>query len=82
VGRCYAKAAAQAFKNGGTLSDGDVAHVSRCEQRAIAKGIAVVEAVAAATVLPPCLSIPDLEIQIEGAPSTATGIASLVYCAE
>jgi hypothetical protein len=82
VGRCYAKAAARAFKNGGTLDAGELQRLSRCEQKAIAKGVAAVEAAAAASVLPPCLSVVNLQTQIEGAPSTATGIASLVYCAE
>jgi hypothetical protein len=82
VGHCYGKAAAQAFKNGGTLSAGDLDLLSKCEQKAVAKGVAVVQKVAAATVLPPCLSVANLQTQIEGAPSTATGIASLVFCAE
>lgn len=82
VGRCYQKAAIAAFKNGGTLAQADLDRLSACETKAITKGQAAVQKVADLFSLPPCASVATLQTHISGAPSTATGIASLVYCAE
>lgn len=82
VGRCYRKAATLAFANAGPLSQTDLDNLSACENKAILKGQANVQKAAIVFSPPPCTSVATLQTHVAGAPSTATGLASLVYCAE
>ena len=82
VGRCYRKAATIAFANAGSLFPADLQRLSACENKAIIKGQSNVAKAAILFAPPPCASVATMQTHIAGAPSTTTGLASLVYCAE